>query len=160
MKIITAILIITGVIVFGCTHPDEITVSGKISSVIIPSILDEKFEATPQVVVTKPQTILLVELFLENHSTDWKTTWHTSIAPHEYVVINLANGDSFSFGYASNVLIKYTEDDYRYKQVNQDEIERFKSLLKTIKTSSNQNLDPIVTTPVDKVGAQSTQGHV
>jgi hypothetical protein len=28
------------------------------------------------------------------------------------------------------------------------------------KTSSNQNMDPIVTTPVDEVEPQSTQGHV
>ena len=151
MKMITAIMIVTGLMIVGCVHQDEISTSGKISSVVIPSTLDEKLNTTPQIGVSDPTTLLQVELFLTGHSSDWKTTWHTSIAPDEYILINNANGDSFSFGYSSNILIKYTQDHYRYKQVSQNEIEKFKRLLETIKTSSNQSSEPTLKTPGDSV---------
>jgi len=144
----TAILITAGLTLTGCVHHDGINTVENVSSVIIPSkvTLDEKMTETPQVVVNDPQLILLVELYLKNHTSGWKETWHTPMAPQEYIVINQTDGSSFSFGYGSNCLIKYKQDYYRYKQVDQSEVEKLKNLIKTIKDSSNQRIDPTLKT--------------
>ena len=138
--------------IFGCTHtnPNGIDTTEKITSIVIPSkvVLDDKLIETPQVVVTEPQIILLVESFLKDHSDGWKTTWHTKIGPEEMLIIHLHNGESFSLGYASDILIMYKQNDYLWKQVNQAVIEEFRSLLKTIKNGSNQNIEPMLNTPV------------